>query len=224
MAIALVLFCNKTNAALKNVMMPKTDLSQKKEAIKGQDSLKRKRVPLHLFNNYPFTKEGASDDLIKEYKAIVNKYIKPDENVDDNKVRFMPPVSAEDRAHMETIFKQMSREQQAEQKLGFVKNPGPLKRIAPTRAQLTTWKNKKVYGVWIDEKHIDNAELDNAEPTEFAEYFVSRLTPAARWGLNKGHSYQVNLMTTKYYDDYVKESRKNIMVFRSDRKAKGYSK
>lgn len=219
MAIALVLFCNKTNAALKNVSLQKINLPKKQEVVNGHDSLKRKRMPVKVFHDFPSTKNGASDDLLKEYKALTDKYIDSN-SIDDGRVKFPPPVSATDKARMESIFKQMSREQQGAQKIGFVKNPGPLQRAVPTQAQLNAWKNKKVYGVWIDEKHIDNAELENHEPTEFAEYFVSNLMPNARWGLNKGHSYQVNIMTVKYYNDYVKESRKTLMVLRSDRKAK----
>ncbi|SDF08418.1 Signal transducer regulating beta-lactamase production, contains metallopeptidase domain [Mucilaginibacter pineti] len=223
MAIALVLFCNKTNAALKNVTIPKIDLSQKPEPLKKQDSLKVK-PKIISFGKYPHTKNGVSDDLLKEYQTLTDKYIDPNDKSVFKQVKFPPPVSAADRARMDAIFKQMSLEQQGVQKIAFIKNAGPLHRAVPTQAQLNTWKNKKVYGVWIDEKHIDNAKLDNHEPNEFAEYFVSNLLPAARWGLNKGHSYQVNIMTTQYYNNYVKESRKSIMLFPWDMKARGYTK
>ena len=84
--------------------------------------------------------------------------------------------------HPEIVFWQVSR---------------PAKK-SPSAEQLKTWTDAKIYGVWIDEKRIDNGSLAKYKPSEFGFYSVSRLEKNAT---NYGkHYYQVDLMTHKYYE------------------------
>jgi N-acetylmuramoyl-L-alanine amidase len=84
--------------------------------------------------------------------------------------------------HPEIVFWQVSR---------------PAKK-SPTAEQLKSWMDAKTYGVWIDEKRIDNGSLAKYKPSEFRFYSVSRLEKNAT---NYGkHYYQVDLMTHKYYE------------------------
>lgn len=72
----------------------------------------------------------------------------------------------------------------------------PTKR-SPSANDLKKWMDEKMYGVWLDEKRINNSELANFKPGDFSYYFVSKLEKNA---INYGkHYYQVDLMTHDYY-------------------------
>ena len=89
--------------------------------------------------------------------------------------------------------------------------PAP-KRMSPTSAELKTWEDAKIYGVWIDANRISNSDLKNRKPSEFGWYNVSKL---AKNAVNYGkHYYQVSLYTQKYYDEKmaVKKDRSVILV------------
>jgi N-acetylmuramoyl-L-alanine amidase len=72
---------------------------------------------------------------------------------------------------------------------------------SPTKAQLDTWKDPKMYGVWIDGNRISNADLEKYKPSDFDWYNVNKL---AKNAINYGkHYYQVNLYSQKYYDEEI---------------------
>jgi hypothetical protein len=101
----------------------------------------------------------------------------------------------------------MTRSQQRKQMVFFLPSPPPLPRIVPTNAQLDSWQDSKKYGIWIDEKRVNNSVLANSKANDFAQVFVSKL---GKNTVNYGkHYYQVNLMTTEYYDNYYKLSMNN---------------
>ena len=80
--------------------------------------------------------------------------------------------------------------------------PKPFSKAIPTAEQLASWQDPKTYGVWIDSKRIDNAQLKNYKPSDFSHYFISKL---AKTAINYGkHVYQLDLMTNKFYNDYLK--------------------
>jgi N-acetylmuramoyl-L-alanine amidase len=60
-----------------------------------------------------------------------------------------------------------------------IKDLPPPAKTSPTKAQLDTWKDPKMYGVWIDGKRIDNKELAKYNPSDFAFYYNSKLTKTA---------------------------------------------
>ncbi len=159
------------------------------------------------------TKDGASPELMNEYAAIVSKY---GDTGEQWWTKFEKNISAEDRNRLEQIFKQMSTDQQAKQKVAFIKPAQPLKKVIPTDKEFNAWKNENVYGVWIDGKKIKNSILDNYNNTDFEQVTVSKLYGAAKQ--NKKYSYQVNLMTKEYYRNYYELStakKGNQMVFRA---------
>ena len=159
------------------------------------------------------TKEGASQVLMDEYSEIVSKY------GDTGKQwwrKFKENISAEDQRRLEQIFKQMSVEQQAKQKVAFIKPPQPLKKITPSDKEFKAWTNENVYGVWIDGKKVDNSILNKYSSADFEQVTVSKLYGAAKQ--NKNYSYQVGLMTKDYYRKYSKQTltrKENQMVFRA---------
>jgi len=84
----------------------------------------------------------------------------------------------------------------------WINNLPPPEKKSPTAADLKSWTDAKMYGVWVDDKRIDNAQLKNYNPSDFSNYFVSKLTKNA---VNYGkHYYKVGLMTNRYYENYLK--------------------
>jgi len=96
----------------------------------------------------------------------------------------------------------MSVGQQSKQKVLFLKGTQPLKKIVLTSDQFTSWKNGDIYGVWIDDKKVENKMLEQYSNVDFDQFNVSKLYGAAKKG--KKYSYQVNLMTKEYYLKYNK--------------------
>lgn len=211
MAAAFLLFCNATvetqqePAVKKKAVKPTTASSKNKPA---------KATPAGAheisFNNYPYTQNGVSKELIAEYDKISSKYYKPESlpyNINER-------LAKEDQARMEEIYKQMNRAQQKNQRIGFIKPSGiPMAKDRPTQKQLDLWKNPSIYGVWVDDKRIKNDDLENYSPEQFDWNMVSKLSKTA---INYNHhKYQVNLMTKKRYAEYVKttETNKNFSIY-----------
>jgi len=101
------------------------------------------------------TQEGVSQEMMNEYEQIVTK----------NKLKTQkfntpqPVISDADRNRLETIFFAMSKEQQAKQTVTFLR-PGPLPKNKLTEEQFTSFKNSKGYAITIDNKKVDNSELN----------------------------------------------------------------
>jgi beta-lactamase regulating signal transducer with metallopeptidase domain len=148
----------------------------------------------------PSTQEGVSQELLNEYAQIVNKYTTMSSKGYPIYGRF-PDV---DISRLETIFLLMSKAQQAKQIVVFIPTAPPLPRVVPTKEQVASWKNAKIYGVWINEKRVSNTQLNNYSNTDFAQVFVSKL---GKNTVNYGkHYYQVDLMTTEHYNLYYKQT------------------
>ena len=143
------------------------------------------------------TKEGVPAELMQEYAATIEKYRKPGISWWNELYHDISPA---DKARMETIFQQMSKEQQREQTVMFMKSAPPSPRIVPTTKQFESFKNPAAYGVWINDDKVSNSVLRKYTSTDFAQVFVSRLYGAARKHVS--YTYQVNLMTKDYYQKY----------------------
>lgn len=159
--------------------------------------------------------QDAPQSIIASYAAILKKYNFPPDTAKlkevltppypKHKLLGTPAFSKEDKAQLLSLFKQMSRNQQEAQWVIFVKVPRVLPKTLPTAAQLNDWKNPVVYGVWVDGKKVNNAELANYKATDFDWSAVSKLYGAALQG--KSYRYQVDLMTKPYYAQYVNKAK-----------------
>jgi bla regulator protein blaR1 len=146
----------------------------------------------------PFTKEGITKKQMDEYEAIVNKYKTEDGKTGYNK------ITGADKERLIQLYLQMSREQQAAQTVFLMQAPPPLAKRVPSAAQFQSFKNAKVYGVWIDGKKVSNTFLNNHANTDFAQVFVSKLYGSAKRG--RTYTHQVDLMTTAYYNNYYQRA------------------
>lgn len=71
-------------------------------------------------------------------------------------------------------------------------------RLQPTQEIVENWNDPTIYGIWIDNKKVDNSVMSNYKASDFAHYFKSFLYPNAKKG--KIYSYQLNLTTNEKYE------------------------
>lgn len=153
-------------------------------------------------NPYPAAKENAPQTILEQYKAILDKY-KLDTR--DGQKAFFDNITEEEKKQLVELYTQMSKEQQQQQLVGFMKRPKPLAAFHPTTTQFEKWKNGSVYGVWLNDKKIKNSELAKYKEKDIAHFIVSKLYGKARSSVN--YSYQANLMTNEYYAKYVEDQK-----------------
>lgn len=148
------------------------------------------------------TQNGVPQELLKEYQDIINKYKR---TLKDGRESFLLNLTKPDQERLEKIFFKMSKDQQSMQKFVFIPTSSMvLPRIVPTKEQLESFKDPKMYGVWIDEKRVNNDVLNNYTNTDFAQVFESKLMKNAT---NYGKQVnQVNLMTNDCYQKYYNET------------------
>jgi len=104
-----------------------------------------------------------------------------------------------------TIVPVSYAEMTEEERLRLPLIPIPEKK-PPTQVRLNEWTNDDKFGVWIDAKRIANADLKNYSPDDFGRYGVSGLAKNAK---NYGkHEYQVNIMSTSYFQNWQERIRK----------------
>ncbi|MEO3404106.1 M56 family metallopeptidase [Mucilaginibacter sp. CAU 1740] len=210
MAAAFIVFCNAVDVSLpKQVADLKKALTNVVQDTTRQDTFPK--VIATKYPEYPYSKEGVSEQLLNEYHTMVDKQI-----VWYNAHKFGPVLGA-DTARLRTIYSHMSKEQQKEQRLVFQYVGMPLAPSRPTAALFQSFKNERQYGVWLNDKHINNSELDKYKASDIGQYFISRLAKTAI-NYNK-YKYQVNLATVDYYKEYCKKAiagrYNSIMITRS---------
>lgn len=144
------------------------------------------------------TKEGVSQEMLNEYEQIVTKNKLLTEN------GYTTPATAisdADRKRLETIFLSMSKEQQAKQAVTFG-HPMPPSKNKPTIEQFKAFKNPKNYSITLDDKKVDNRELNKYKPSDFAHCYIVYL---AKTNTNYGKHLPIDvyLMTNEYYKVYA---------------------
>ena len=148
------------------------------------------------------TLSGVSQELLKEYQDILDTYKK---TLTNGKESYSLNLAQGDKERLEKIFLLMSKEQQANQMFIFVPASSMiLPRTVPSTEQLESFKDPKIYGVWINQQRVSNDVINNYRNSDFANVMVSKLEKNAT---NYGkHVYQVNLMTNDAYQKYYDET------------------
>jgi bla regulator protein blaR1 len=146
------------------------------------------------------TKNGVSDKLLAEYKAIIEKH----RGALTQKSIWLDKIfTKEERFYLQKIFLAMNKEQQEEQTIVFIKLK-PFNKIVPTEKEFEAFKDSKKYGVWIDWKKVENSELNKYKPTDFSQFGISKLFGKAKVG--RIYGYQLNMLTVAGYDKHQKET------------------
>ena len=162
-----------------------------------------KSAPENLqINKTDSTQIGVSQELLKEYQDIIELYKR---TIKNGKEGYFLNFTPAEKARLESIFFQMSKEQQTKQMFVFIpSNSMVLKKVVPTTEQIESFKDPKVYGVWIDGARVNNESLNKYRNTDFSYVFSSKL---AKNATNYGkHIYQVDLMTNSYYQNYYNKT------------------
>lgn len=148
------------------------------------------------------SQNGVSQEMITEYQNILDRYKR---TTKDGKEGYFLNLNQADKERLETIFFQMSKEQQSKQKFVFVPRSSiVLPKTVPTKEQIESFKDPKTYGVWIDGVHVSNKDLDKYKNTDFAFMSESTLMKNA---INYGkYVSQVDLMTNEGYQTYYNKT------------------
>ena len=85
--------------------------------------------------------------------------------------------------------------------------PKPLQKINISTKQFEAYKDKSKYALFIDGKHIDNTELANYKPEDFAYLFGSSVSKNAR-SKKFPQPFQFTLYTNSYFEKTLKNSHK----------------
>ena len=149
------------------------------------------------------TKKGVSPELLNEYHRIIDRNKTSEMKGND----FRKNLPDTDYKRLEEIFVQMSFLQQQAQTVIFIKPIPPGAKVVPSQKQCSSFKNSKIYGVWINEKKVANSELDKYSTDDFSKMDISKLYGPAKKG--RIYSYQVDLMTNDYYEAYRKSTLAN---------------
>jgi bla regulator protein BlaR1 len=199
-AVAFLLFCNKTDAQepVSQAKPEKVKITETAPVITRLPAGSRARVKFTT-RDYPNTKEGITAVEMDEYTALEKKYA-------TRRLDFSKTITKPEQERMEQLFQHMSREQQTDKDraISFSYPPEPLPERHLSQAELDSWTDPAVYGVWIDGKRVKNADLKNHKPGEFNQMFFSKLSERAV--KNDKFHYQIDLMTLAYYKKYREEA------------------
>lgn len=161
--------------------------------------------------------KGITSDQLKEYEKIIEKYKDRDGNCNNLAKR----ITAQEREQLWELFSQMTKEQQAVQQIVVYPNWRiPIERkIIPDNDEFESWKNPKMYGIWIDGKKIENSELNKFKNTDFIYKIVSILFPNAKdYGK---YSYHVSLYTENGYDAFIKNIKTSKLAIYEKKRSQG---
>jgi bla regulator protein BlaR1 len=212
LAVSVFVFSAKLVAA--NSLLPfSSNTIETPQQGKKQDTSIDRVVYLSKWDKaMPYTKDGIAPQLMDEYNSIVHKYVYTDEK---GLERFKNGAMTDaEKSRLLTIFKQMSRQQQSDSKIGFSKRMEPWKKTVPTDAQFEKWKDETKYGVWIDGKKVNNKDLDKYKASDFSHFFTSNLHYTEKmkkdvmksFNLKVMYAVQLDLMTHSGYTDYYNKS------------------
>jgi hypothetical protein len=145
----------------------------------------------------------APKRILDEYAAIVKRYITDTDEVKKHpRISFSPEIKDADESRLNTLYKQMSRDQQHAQFVTFVALPKMLAKNPPSQAQLDTWKNGNNYGVFINSKLIKNSALAKYKAEDFALYRTDTMGTDEAKEIH--FTSMVDLMTKRFYSAYTK--------------------
>lgn len=158
-----------------------------------------------------------SNSPYEEVQKILSKY---QELLKNKKyAEFDRKITAEDRQQLINLYPELTDSQKDE--LPFIfHTPGKLKQNAPTENDLKEFLSSVKYGLWIDEKKVNNAVLKNYKASDFSHQSVSKIYPNAISKKNP-QPFQVSLMTNAYYEKYSKQEPRVLMGFKAKAFIKG---
>ncbi|RYZ98838.1 MAG: M56 family metallopeptidase [Sphingobacteriaceae bacterium] len=175
-----------------------------------EDALRRLQDVKYTRRNENHAEKDAPAEVMNAYNNFLKKYdLKILDGYGKGK---LADISSADTAQMHKLFRQMSAKQQSMQYVKFIGTIKPMPKNKVTATQLMRYSSdSKKYGVWVDDKRVQNSVLKKYKPEDFSQYYASNLSPILI--MDEGYRYKVNLLTKKAYE---KEYNK-VMTDQADR-------
>ncbi|MCX8533211.1 M56 family metallopeptidase [Chryseobacterium luquanense] len=190
-------------AVLTIVFAEKTYAKESSEIL----SIEKDNVISKVFSGSPYEEVQK---ILNKYQALLN---------DKKYAEFDRKITAEDRQRLIELYAQLTENQKDE--LPFIFHTSKkFEKNSLNENDLKEFSNSKKYGLWIDEKKVDNTVLKNYQASDFSHKFVSKRYKNAISKKNP-QPFQVNLMTNAYYEKYSKEEPRVLMGFKAKNFVKG---
>ncbi len=155
--------------------------------------------------------EAVPEREMIDFFAIIEQHT---QYVKNGKGRTDPIVkmSSELKNQLYAVYERMTDAQKAQVKakgITVFRMSIPVKQ-APTPEVFENWKRPDVFGIWLNNKHVPNSELNKYTHSDIAEYSLSKLYGAALKG--RSYKYQLNIMTNEYFDKTYEERVNNRVL------------
>ena len=135
---------------------------------------------------------NEEDKLQEAFDQLLKPYIK-----EKNGRKVYYGIDKATQKKLIPIYEQMTDAQKERQIVQYMRG---LKKRKPSQEEFEKWKDPAQYGVWLNDKRINNTDLNNYSHTDIAHYFKSRLAKNAK---NYGkHVYQVDIKTNEAFEAY----------------------
>ncbi|MET7257072.1 M56 family metallopeptidase [Dyadobacter fermentans] len=155
--------------------------------------------------------ETVSDAEMQDFFDTIEKhttYVKNGKGRTDPRVDMSPKI--ENRLY--EVYEKMSEAQKQlvkAKEITMFRMDIPVKK-APTVEMFENWKRPKIFGIWLNGRHVPNSYLNKYKNTDIAEYELYRLVGAGLIG--KGYKYQLELATNDHFDKTYDERVNNRVI------------
>ncbi len=139
---------------------------------------------------------GATQEELTDYNASFERHRV--RKVNEKGIEFSVfAFQDSEKERLWQLSKKMSLEQAGQREYVIIKQEVPLKN-PPSEELFESFKRADVYGVWLNDKKVDNQVLDGYKHSDIADYSISKLYGAARKG--RSYTHQINIETNAYFD------------------------
>ncbi|SDE10580.1 Signal transducer regulating beta-lactamase production, contains metallopeptidase domain [Dyadobacter soli] len=155
--------------------------------------------------------EAVSEEEMKDFFATIEKYTRYVKNKNgrtDPMVEMSPALENQLYAVYERMS-DMQKQQLRTKEITVFRMSIPVKK-APTPEMFENWKRTDIFGIWLNEKHVPNSELNKYKYSDIAEYDLSKLYGAALKG--RSYKYQLGILTNEYFDKTYDERVNNRVI------------
>ncbi len=143
-----------------------------------------------IADTVPSPTESISENL-RAYNQLEDAYLA-------NRERNMILKPTEDKKkQLLNAFLKLTPKERMHQRIIFMKR-SLLTKMTVSEKQFNSWKNGKVYGVWINDKKSSNEALSQYKASDISHYFISKLYGKAKEG--RSYTHQLDIMTIDYFD------------------------
>ena len=180
-----------------------------KDEIQKNDAVFNK---VQIINENENNNDSLSADKLNEFTEKLNS-LKRTRISQNGKLFTYYEQNSDLSKELYPLYKQMSKEQHSRLHIMMDKVP-PAKKEIPSMQQIESWKNENAYGMWIDEKHVSNNELNKYTAKDFSLYYASKLYGGAKTG--KKYDVQVDLYTNQYFKTSMRKDSLIVIGIRNN--------